>query len=280
MKRILVTLVAVGLLAASSAPPRRELHPNDFRPVLVRADFARTVARPFVPLLVDLMWLRALNAIGLKDSEAKNRALYEYGVAITDLDPRFKLAYEYLGLNIPFAVDRNRWTGGDLAADLYRRGLKVFPQDVKLYMYLGFALFHYERKFSEASDAFAAAAKLPNALPYMAPLAARLKSHSGDAEDALKLTQEFLDQETNEEVRAELEGRIAELKVEIVLQAVDRAASTYYERTGRVPQTLDDLRAMGLYTGSELDPEGGLITIRPDGKATSTSLTRRHEIYE
>lgn len=280
MKQALVALVALALLGVASSPPARELHPNDLRPVLIRPGFARTVARPFVPLLVDLMWLRALNAIALRDSEAKNRALYEYGVAITDLDPRFKLSYEFIGLNIPFAVARNTFSGGDLACDLYRRGLRVFPEDIKLHVYLGFSLFHHQRKFSEASDVFARAARLPGALHYMAPLAARLKSHAGEADDALQLTKELLAEETDESVRAELEARIGELEVEVVLQQIDRISLTFYERTGHVARTLDELRVLGLYSGPDVDPAGGIISIQADGKATSTSLTRRLEIYE
>jgi tetratricopeptide (TPR) repeat protein len=226
------------------------------------------------------MWLRALNAIGLKDSEAKNRALYEYGVAISDLDPRFKLSNEFIGLNIPFSVARNTFSGGDLACDLFRRGLKTYPTDLKLHMYLGFSLFHHERKFAEAAEVFANAAKLPDALPYMAPLAARLKAHSGAAEEALELTQQLIAEEDDEAVRAELQGRIDELQVEVALQRVDRAAKAYYERTGHVPQSLGELRVLQLYDGPDFDPLGGEISIQPDGKATSTSLARRHEIYE
>lgn len=280
MKPLLAAVAALGLLALVSEPPARELHPQDFRPVLVRPEFARTLARPVLPMVVDLMWLRALNAIGLRDSEAKNRALYEYGLAITELDPRFKQAYEYLGLNIPFAVARDTWSGADLASDLFRRGLKTYPQDVRLHMYLGFSLFHHQRKFAEASDVFAAAAKLPGALSFMGPLATRLKAHSGAAEDALQLTRALLQEELDEEVRAELEHRIAFLEIEVVLQQVDRASRAYFERTGRIASSLHELRLMNLYSGSDLDPSGGVISIEPDGKATSTSLTRRMEIYE
>lgn len=280
MRHLLVAAAAVALLALTAAPPARELHPNDFRPVVVRPDFARTVAKPYVPFLVDLMWLRALNAIGLRDTEAKNRALYEYGVAISDLDPRFREVYEYIGINIPFAVARNTWTGGDLACDMFRRGLKAYPTNRKLHIFLGFSLFHHQRKFSEAADVFAAAAKLPDALPFMAPLAARLKAHGGEAEEALQLVRELLAEETDDAVRGELEGRIADLEIEVVLQQVDRGAKAFYERTGKVPRSLNELRLMGLYSGSDLDPEGGVISINPDGKATSTSLTRRMEIYE
>ncbi len=280
MRSFVVLLTAVGCVALVSRPPGRQLHQNDLRPVLLRPALARTVSKPFLPMLVDLLWLRALNAIGLRDSEAKNRALYEYGVAITELDPRFKLAYEYIGLSIPFAAGRNKWVGGELSSDLYRRGLLVFPQDVRLHMYLGFSLYYYERKFTQASDVYAAAARLPGALPYFAPFATRLKAHSGAAEDALDLARALLAEDLEDAVREELEERVIDLEVEVVLQRVDRAVRAFQERTGRLPASLAEIRAQQLYDGPDVDTQGGFITIDKDGKATSTSLERRMLVYE
>lgn len=246
----------------------------------MRADVARYATRPFLPLYVDLLWLRTLNAIGLTDSASKNRALYEYGRAITDLDPRFKTAYEYIGINIPYALARDTFSGGDLAADLLRRGLVHFPRDMKLHMYLGFSLFHHQRKYSEAADVFMDAAKLPDALPFMAPLAARLKAHGGDARAALDMAQALLDAETDDAIRADLAARMASLQVEVVLQDVEAAAVAFHDKTGRYPKDIAELRLMQLYHGSDLDPSGGTISLDDKGKATSTSIARRYEIYE
>jgi hypothetical protein len=278
--RYVALLISAGCVALFARPPGAQLHQNDFRPLLLRPALARTISKPFLPLLVDVLWLRSLNAIGLKDSEQKNLALHEYGVAITELDPRFRTAYEFLGLNIPFHADRNVWVGGDLACDMFRRGLRVFPKDLKLHLYLGFSLFHHQRKFSEAADVFSQAAKLPDALPYMALLAIRLKTHSGSAEDALDMTQSLLSSDLDNDVRQQLEQRVRELEVEVVLQQVDRAARAYFDQTGRSPRTLDELRAGRFYDGPSIDPEGGVISIDPEGQATSTSLQRRLHLYE
>lgn len=280
MRTLAVLLAGLAAVALTVQKPAKSPHAADFRPLLMRPAFARTLSKPILPMLVDLLWLRAINAIGLKDSKEKNLALYEYGVVITELDPRFRTAYEFIGLNIPFAVARNTFVGGDLSCDMFRRGLKVFPNDRTLMMYLGFSLMHHERKFSEASEVFARAAQLPNALPWMGLLATRLKSHSGEAEDALELTRHLLESELEPDVRNELELRVEELAIEVVLQRVDRAVSDFRARYGRAPESLDELTRAGLHDGTVFDPAGGLISFGPDGKATSTSLTRRLEIYE
>lgn len=280
MGKYVVLLGAVAAVALTARAPTPPLHPQDFRPLLLRPAFAQTLSKAFLPALVDLLWLRSLNAIGLKDTEQKNKALYEYGVVLSELDPRFHQVYEYIGLNIPIAVSRNVFVGGDLACDLFERGIKVFPKDVKLHMYLGFSLFHHQRKFSEASEVFARAARLPDALPWMAPLATRLKAHSGSAEDAVQMTQDMLAGELDDAVRGELEKRLEELHVEVVLQQVNRASKTFYDSFGRYPATVVELKQAGMYLGPLVDPSDGLISIEPDGKANSTSITRRLEVYE
>lgn len=267
------------LMVLGQRTPSTKLRESEFRPLLLRPSLARTVSKPMLPMLVDVLWLRTVNAIGMRETEQKNLALYEYGVALTEIDPRFYVAYKYVGLNVPFAKDRNVWVGGPEASDMFRRGLKQFPNDPTLHMYLGFNLFHRERKFLEASEVFQRAAGLPGALNFMAPLAARLRAHGGAPEEALAMTREMLAAEQNEEVRATLEERLKELEVEVVLQAVDRAAEEYEKRTGRAPVTLDDLRAEGLYTGPNEDAQGGTISLK-NKKGTSTSLNRRLEIYE
>lgn len=278
---VLVPLLGLGLMAAGYRVPDAKLRESDFRPVLLRPVVARTLSRPVLPMLVDVLWLRTLNAIGQRDSSDKNRGLYEYGVALTDIDPRFYEVYKFVGLNVPFASARNTWVNAWESSEMFRRGLRTeyYKQDLKLHVYLGFNLFHRERKFIEASDVFVAASRLPDALDYFAPLAVRLRAHGGSPEEGIAITRRLLEDERDEEVRAMLEARLGDLAVEVVLQRVDRAASAFRERQGREATTLDELRATGLYEGGDLDPLDGRITLK-DGKATSTSITRRLEIYE
>lgn len=272
-------LIGVALMALGHRVPEKKLKESEFRPLLLRPAIARTVSKPVLPMLVDVLWLRMLNAIGQKDTPQKSEALHEYGVALTETDPRFYVVYKYVGLNAPVAIARNTWAGADLGSDMFRRGLKAYPDDMTLLMYLGFNLFHRERKFAEASDIFAHAATLPGALDFMAPLAVRLKAHSGDAREALALTVQLLEAEKDEAIRGVLAQRLDDLQVEIVLQDLDKAAAAYAERTGQPATELQQLRDAGLYAGPPLDPLGGELSLK-EGKGHSTSLERRVEIYE
>jgi tetratricopeptide (TPR) repeat protein len=273
---------ATVVVAAMSRPPSTSTRPSDLRPVLLRPVVARTLSKPALPMLVTLLWLRSLNAIGQPDSLRKNLALSEYAQLLTDLDPRFLQAYVFLGLNIPYAEDRV-WRGGDLASALFRKGLRRFPTDLRLHLYLGYSLMQHERRYLEAADVFADAARLPDALPFMAALATRLKAHGGDPAEGLALARELARTATDETLKAEMEARANELEVEIQLQRVDRALERFRVETGTdagVP-TLEALMAGGFYDGPAQDVRGGTIYIRDsDGKALSTSLERRVELFE
>ncbi len=273
-------LVGAGLMVFAAAPPVRAKRGNDLRPVVLRPGVINTVTRSIRPMLIDLYWLRTLNAIGDPESREKNRALYDYGLTLTEVDPRFYTAYTYIGLNIPYQTGRLDWVNAELASDLFRRGLQQFPDDMKLHLYLGYSLFGQEKKYAEASAVFLAGSKKPGALSFMAPLAARLLSHSGKAEDALSLTRAMLASSTDEESRLDFEGKVAQLEVEVALQHVDRAIEAYREANGRAPADLEALVAGGFYRGPREDPTGGLISIGEDGRATSSSVERRYQVFE
>ncbi len=279
MTRILFLLVGLGLVLSRLSPPNRTLRQSELRPVVLRPALAKTLSRSQLPLLIDLYWLRVLNAIGEADSAQKNRDLYAYGVVLTELDPRFRTAYSYIGLNIPFQYERNKYKNGDLAIDLLERGVRQFPNDMQLHLYLGFTMVFVERHYREAADVFLRGSKLPNAPRFMAGLATRLLSQSGQAGDALKLARDLAASTEDEEVKSGLEQRVQELEVEVLLQQVDAAASQFKQRTGHDATSLDELVAAGDYRGPTEDSRGGTVSLK-DGKGTSTSLERRVELYE
>lgn len=279
LRLLVVLLLGAGLMALGYQAPETKLKESEFRPLLLRPALARTISRPVLPMLIDVLWLRTLNAIGLRDTAQKNLALYEYGVALTEIDPRFYEVYKYVGLNVPFAAGRDTWVNAAEASDMFRRGLAAFPGDPPFHIYLGFNLFHRERKFLEASDVFLAASKLPNALDFFGPLAVRLRAHGGSPEEAIAITRQLIDAEADEAVKGMLEQRLGDLYVEVALQRVDRAAAAFKAQRGHDATSLQELRDAGLYDGPERDVLEGEIGVK-DGKGTSTTLTRRFEIYE
>ncbi len=277
---VLVALAAGSVLAAlTSGPPSKNRHASEFRPLLLRPTVARTISKPFLPMLIDLYWLRSLNAIGLSDTLEKNRALYEYGDVLTDLDPRFLQPYTFIGLAVPFPTGRDTWANVDLSEKLLRKGLQHFPENPQLHLYLGFNLFSYQHRYRDAAAVFAAAAKLPVTVPFAGFLATRLLATDGSPQEGAALAWEMAENSNDEVTREQFERRARALEIEAVLQHVDRAALAFSNAHGRPATSLEELRTGGFYDGPAQDPSGGDISLQPDGRAKSTTLLHRVQIF-
>ena len=271
---------AVLLVGLVSRAPQQQPRRGDAQPLLLRPGLAKTLSKSQFPFLLDAYWLRTLNLIGERETAENRRALYEYGKFLTDSDPRFYHAYKYIGLNVPFQTGRESWVNAELASSLLRAGVKQFPQDLYLHLYLGFNLFYMEKKYLEASDVFRTGSTLENAPSWMAPLATRLLSHGGKPRDALALAQDMLAETTDEGLRGELEQRVADLQIEIDLEPVDEAVEKYKAAYGGTPpQSLEALVQGGFYSGPRVDSRGGTISLTENGKVVSSSVERRLKLY-
>lgn len=272
-------VVGLAAIAATSGAPVEVSRQSAIVPLVLRPGLVKTLSKSQLPLLIDVYWIRVLNGIGLKDNPEKNRSLYAYGLTLTALDPRFREVYLYLGLTIPVPIGRNKWANADLASDLLRRGTLQFPDHLSLNLYYGFTLFAMERKFVEASKVFAVGSRIYGAPSFMGPLATRLLSQSGSPEDAVRLAEELAGAASDDSARAELQARVADLKVEAVLQQIDEACERFRKLRTREPADIEDLVSSGLYEGPLTDVKGGQLTLK-EGRGASSSLERRLEIYE
>lgn len=274
-KHLSAAVLGVALVATQARPPvviRRE---SDLRPLLLRPGVVSLLAKSQRPLLVDLLWLRTLNAIGEPDSERKNRALYDYAVFLSDVDPRLYQAYAYIGINVPSRRGRG-WVNADLADDLFGRGLKQFPTDLRLMLFRAGNYYLGLRDFVRASDTYLAASRLPDAPHYLAPLAVRLRAHQ-DPRGAIEFTTALLAQTIDADVRKDLEQKLHDLQVEEQLQEIDRAIAAYQSKWGQRPARIEDLRMAG-FDIPATDIYGGELRIK-DGSAYSSSLEKRVKLF-
>jgi hypothetical protein len=279
MRPLIVGVVAALLCATTLQKPRLVVREAELHPLLLQPGLARTMSKSQLPLLIDLYWLRVLNAIGEEDSESKNRALYYYGELLTDLDPRFYQAYLYIALNVPYLVERGVYVNGHLAEKLLRKGLKQYPDDMRMSIVLGYVLFSMERKFLEAAQHYRHLATVPGAPPWVAPLSTRLFAQGGKPLEGLDFVEELLENVDDPMLRQEFEQRREQLLLEAFLQRVDAAVAQFKESRGRLPADVGELVREGFYSGALEDDAGRPVFLRPDGRA-ATSHERRLEIYE
>lgn len=266
-----VALLAVLGIAATAAPPGKA-RAGDLRPLLLRTTVASTVSKAHLPLLVDLYWLRVLIGIGEAESSERNERLAEYGEFLTDLDPRFFHAYYFVSLVVPYAVGPDKYEHGDLALKLVRKGLKQFPNDMRLRMELAFLLTYIEHDLRGAVAQFVEMSKHPDAPPIAIASATALMADEGRMDEAIQLVTRAL--ENNPSIKL-LDDRRKQLIIEQVLRRMDQALDAAEARTGRRPTSLDELIAVGGWPADERhDPEGGDLEIK-DGRAHSTWLVGR-----
>lgn len=267
-----VALLAVLGIAATAAPPGSTRRAGDLRPLLLRTSVASTVSKAHLPLLVDLYWLRVLIGIGEAETSERNVRLAEYGEFLTDLDPRFFHAYYFVSLVVPYATGPDEYRHGDLALKLVRKGIKQFPDDMRLRMLLAFLLTYIEHDLRAAVKEFVEMSKHPDAPPIAIASASALMADEGRMDEAIQLVTTALQHTPTMKV---LDDRRRQLVIEQMLRRLDAAIDRIEARTGHRPQTLDEVIAQGEWPADQRkDPEGGDLELK-DGRAHSTWMVGR-----
>ncbi len=214
--------------------------------VPLRPELTRVLMKSSLPLVVDIYWLRAINAVGTARTEAEHLNLAEYGRVLTTLDPDFAHAYWLIGISLPFNRGRENWVHGDLSVDILERGGIRFPRDLRLQLLLGYSLMTFTTRFSDAARAFEAASQLPDAPQFCALLATRLYLKDSRYDTALSLAQSMRDAAETEEEKALFQDRVKELLDEDVLRKLDEAGAEFKKKYGNYPSHLKQLIKEGL----------------------------------
>jgi hypothetical protein len=279
ISRSLVIALGVGLLFATALTPARRARSLPPRPALVRPEVARSLFKGMLPLLIDVYWLRTINAVGDADTLEKTAALYDYGNLITDLDPKFRIVYWFVGISLPWREPGRPWQLTTESTALLKKGLVQFPDDLKLNLLLGYNLFEFHKNYVEAAKVFQHAATLPGAPPFAGSLATRLYAQGGTPEVGLELALAMRDSATDEKTRAEFDERVKDLQIEIVLHRVDEAVAAYRAQMGTAPASLAVLKDSGFYSGPMVDPWGSALFLDGEGHARSEEQARRLMLF-
>jgi tetratricopeptide (TPR) repeat protein len=193
----------------------------------------------------------------------------------TALDPQFMAAYEFGAVVLP-AIDR------DAAVRLVERGIRENPNDWRLYQHLGYI--HWQGgRFGEASEAYAAGARLPGAPAWMNVMAAQMNAQGGSRALAREMYRRMYEGSTDGQVRALAETRLAQLDSLEERDRIRRALSDFRNRAGRCPADWREvaplLRAAGLRPaadGAPIDPSGAPYVL--DAAACDVGLDERSRI--
>lgn len=150
---------------------------------------------------------------------------------MTQLYPRFIDPYYFCNSFLaPISLE-----SAAKASTIFETGIAAYPEDIVLHFFYGTNFFLSMNEPLKGATAFAEAAKLRNAPPMFAHLAALLSAQGGDIAAGLISLKALLVVEENEIVRTRYEEEIAIFEQAMAVQA---ALNSYNGKYGTFPEVL------------------------------------------
>ena len=275
----LIGILCLGALVVLASPPRKPPRGPHQEPLLPRKEVLQVVGRSQLPLFVDYLWIQLIQTTGRAKTAQEYRDIYPYADLITDLDPRFEVVYRFAGTSLPTNLGRETWVNTEESTRLLRKGLALFPDDLRMNMVLSYNLSTFHKQYREAAQVMERAAKLPGAPAYLPALATRLYAQSGEVSAGLALAHTLAESAEDEATRAAFEQRIRDLEMEAELQRVDKAVARFRDDFGVAPADIRTLLWLGYLARPPHDPAGGDFFLGHDERAYSETQRRRLEIF-
>ncbi len=276
--RTATVIIALAVCITFSEPPKRPLKRAASGVVAFNPTLLRIVWAGFRAFAADFYWVRMAEQIGAANSAEEYRDVGVWGNLVTDLDPKFRLAYEFAAIAMPYNLGRNTWVNGDESTAILRKGLVAFPDDFNMQFFLVHNLIFYQHDYAEAGARLRALAARPRAPAFLGQLATRVMAQGGEIDSAIDFARSGAASAKDDDTRATFEARIKQLETERELQRVDKEIIAFKEREGRLPGGINELMTHNSLFQMPMDPSGGEITIDRKGRARSSSETRRLEI--
>lgn len=220
-------------------------------------------------LLADFYWMQALQYIGKKSLDSKQkvdmenlkplnpRLLYPLLDNATDLDPQFTAVYSYGAIVLP-AIDAEQ------AIKFTEKGIRDNPENWRLRQHLGF-IYWKLGEYEKASQTYAEGAKIAGAPKFLQLLSARMKSEGGSRETSREIYRQMLDETDDSQVRENASLRLLELDWLDERDAIRNALTDFKTKNSRCAQSwreiLPLLQTVKLPNGKDfrLDREANLI---------------------
>ncbi len=218
-------------------------------------------------LLADIYWTRAVQYFGNRHHDGAQRydLLAPLLEITTGLDPHLLVAYEY-GAN--FLAPKPPGGGGmpERAIQLEEFGIRNNPDEWRLYYNEGFIRYMELKDYAGAAEVFARGARVPNAHPFLAVLAAKMAEHAGDQQMARMMWSTTYQTTKDKNVRANAAAHLRALQVDEDVTNLEALTGRYQQQTGRFPARFSELEAAGLLSGTPRDPLGHPYRLMPDGR--------------
>jgi hypothetical protein len=238
----------------------------------------RRLSPGFEDLMADLFWLRAVQYYG--GQRIWGGGHYELLAplidVVTDLDPRLEIAYRYGAI---FLSEKPPVGAGDPqgGVSILEKGVRNNPLNWRLRQDLGFLIFTFMGDAQRGAAVLLEAARLPGAPFWLDSLAAQVLYRGGDRETSRQIWRGMYEQAEEGPMKYNALAHLRYLDALDEAEALTRLVRAYEERTGRKPDSLDQLRAAGLVRGPLADPSGTPFVY--DRETGTASIDRKSELW-
>jgi hypothetical protein len=260
--RIALTAVPVLLISVVLLQQRIDVSAaplQDQKPELVLRSGAmlKKLSLGYDPLLADIYWTRAVQYFG--ERVGVPGATFELLGPLLDitttLDPQLMVAYRFgaifLSEQVPAGAGRP-----DLAVDLVKKGIAANPDQWRLYGDLGLIYSIHLKDYQKAADAYLEGSKNPNAQIYMKAMAASVAQKGDSLETSKLIWGEVYGSTQDPLIKKRALQHLESLDAEMDLKGLNKSSESYWEKFGRYPTTIQELRDAGLVQGKLEDPDG------------------------
>lgn len=220
--------------------------------------FVRVLFAGFEDIAADVYWLRAVQYFGSERLYGRTREfelLFPLIDIATTLDPRLEVAYRYGAIFLcePTPVGAGRPREG---LQILEKGITAMPLNWRLRQDLGFFTFLFGRDPAKAASILEEASRLPGAAFWLRAMAGDMLLRHGSRDVARRMWRQVSEDATAPIIR---QNAVVRLEILDALDAVDAIAAhveAFTRRTGRHPESLEELRRAGLLPGSSVDSSG------------------------
>lgn len=259
----LVAAVSLQAVREHVAPARVAVTPTLW---LQSPAMARRLMLSFTDLAADVYWMRAVVHYGgerrSQVQEGRFALLYPLLDMTTTLDPNFDVAARlgaiFLSEGYPGGPGRT-----DQALALLEKGLRRDPNRWQYRHDMGFVYFWWLKDYPAAARQFELGSQLPGAPLWLRTMAGVTLIQGGNRAAARQLWNELRTSSTLDWIQRAAENRLQQLQALDELDALSAAANAFIQRTGRTPESWQELVSAGLLSAPPVDPAGVPYELQP-----------------
>jgi hypothetical protein len=216
----------------------------------------RRAALSYDAVMADVYWIRALQHFGRERQKAPAdrhfALLYPLLDLSTTLDPLFTMGYRFGAI---FLAEPKPGGAGqpNRAIELLKKGIAFDKAKWDYYQDIGFIYYWHLHDYEQAADWFRRGGDVAGAPWWLRSYAAVMLTRGGDRQASRSMWMQ-IGQTDDQWLRSMSQTRLQQLDALDQIDTLRKIVAEFTRRTGRRPQSWQEIGAAGLIRGVPLDP--------------------------